>query len=281
MKKLFFIVLISVFILAVIGVNANNYINAGIVDYDVNFDGRIIKFNSPTVSIDGKVYVPVREYSEAIGASVYWNEEAKSVDIYYNELPDSFVSDNWEVFSAVKDRRTLYGYKDENGETVIEPKFNKAKEFHEGVAVIGLFNRDGQLVYGTISESGDVLLTPMFSYISGYSEGLCVLQRGRDSEYYYIDHNNIKVFDGKKFLFAGDFSQGYAYVKVSGVIPSEGSKLNGTPSTYSYIDKSGELATDKEWDQAYPFNSDGTAKVELDGRWMRIDKNFEVVEYLN
>ena len=302
MKKTLFIGLISVIILAVIGVNANNYINADIVDYDVNIDGRIIRFNSPTVSIDGKIYVPVREFAENMGAEVYWNGEEGKVSVFTSAKTEekTYKSDSWTVFSVADKSRPIhsiienkvvesgyhqkYGYKDENGNVVIEPIYDRAYDFHEGRAVvlpeqhnIGDVGEDE----GIIDETGNYIVAPLSVGWGGYhflnfSQGYAVKGNASYSRYCYIDRDGNEAFGGKSFRGADSFSEGYAVVMIKGTIyPSQNPEKE-----YTYIDLEGNIATELVFEYASSFRN-GTAIVTLDGQRMRIDKNFEVVEYLN
>ncbi len=64
-----------------------------IVYQEVNLviDGIVQKFDPPPIIIDGTSYVPVRPVSEALGASVWWNSESKTVGINKEDTKIAFI----------------------------------------------------------------------------------------------------------------------------------------------------------------------------------------------
>ena len=59
-----------------------------------------------------------------------------------------------------------YGYIDKNGKVVIEPQFDYAYPFSEGLAHV---NKDAK--YGFIDKSGKVVIEPQFDEAGAFSEG--------------------------------------------------------------------------------------------------------------
>ena len=58
-------------------------------------------------------------------------------------------------------------YVDLNGELVIEPQFDSARNFHHGVAVVIV---DGK--YGVIDKSGKFIIEPQYEYLGDCGNGL-------------------------------------------------------------------------------------------------------------
>ena len=68
----------------------------------------------------------------------------------------------------------LYGYIDTSGDVVIEPRFEWAYPFSEGLAVVALAV-DGKTKYGYIDTTGTVVIEPQFDGAGSFSEGLAAV----------------------------------------------------------------------------------------------------------
>ena len=66
-----------------------------------------------------------------------------------------------------------WGYIDKTGKVIIEPKFDEAADFSEGLArvKVGIF-------YGFIDFSGDFVIKPQFTWVKSFSEGLAAEHSG-------------------------------------------------------------------------------------------------------
>ena len=67
------------------------------------------------------------------------------------------------------DTNFKYGYCDRNGHLVVEPKYDQAGEFSEGLAAVTI---DGKVGY--IDTKGKLVISPQFAYAGDFSEGLAV-----------------------------------------------------------------------------------------------------------
>ena len=65
-----------------------------------------------------------------------------------------------------------YGFIDKSGKMVIEPQFDGASDFSEGLAQV---EKDGK--WGFIDKSGKVVIEPQFDWVSDFSEGLAKVRR--------------------------------------------------------------------------------------------------------
>ncbi len=136
-----------------------------------------------------------------------------------------------------------YGYTDLAGEWVLEPQFEDALDFSEGLAVI---RQEGQ--YGYINESGEFAIEPQFEAAQSFSEGLAAVMQNQ--QWGYIDLTGEMVIE-PQFDFANIFSEGLADVVVG-----------GQPG---FIDTNGEIAiTPQAFDFVQPF-SEGLAVFGLEG----------------
>lgn len=165
-----------------------------------------------------------------------------------------------------------WGYKDEKGNVVIEPKFVIADEFSpEGMAAVAT---EKEWLY--IDTTGAVVIRP-FIFDNGpdyFSEGLARFTE--DGKFGFFDRSG-KVVIGPRFDFAFPFSEGLAAVCAGCREEREGEHARMTGGKWGYIDKSGEIAIPLEFSDARGFEG-GRARVKLDGNWVTIDTEGSLVE---
>lgn len=266
-------------------------------DYSLTYNGSNLIFKGNIVMIDGKTYVPLREFAEKLDIFLEWTPnnnislEQKGTNGIETGIEPyalseySFVGDDWVVFQG---ENGLYGYKDADGKVVIEPQFEGACEFSEGRALV-YESHEGETINdvvweGYIDVKGNLVIPYKFcSSGANFGADRAFFRNGVAkvtlsnfiAESIYINRNGENAFN-KKFIRAKTFSEGLAAVMISG---PRFVAQNPPPEKWSFIDEKGEFATEKVWDYVYPFQN-GRAKVKLDGKWMYIDKNFEVIEYI-
>ncbi len=202
--------------------------------------------------------------------------------------------------AAVCHKKTeKWGYMDPTGKIVIPPQFDRAFEFHEGVAVI---EDDGK--YGYVDKAGRIVMQPQFDWAESMQEGLAVIKK--DGKYGYMDKTG-KIVIPPKYISADGFSGGVAIVKMEtengekqGVIDKTGKWLfdldykilrsdyskpfeNGTAviytSNYKYgiINKTGKVLFPPKFDKVTDFHGD-LAAVQKGGKWGFINKKGEYVK---
>lgn len=121
-----------------------------------------------------------------------------------------------------EDPDLVAGYIDEIGKVVIAPRFELARDFHEGLAYVelanwrGFINREGRTVARTEAPAA-----------KDFHEGLAAVgANGPGGRWGYVDRRG-HVAIKSQYLFAGDFSEGLAAVVVE----------NGK---YGFIDQRGK-----------------------------------------
>lgn len=150
-----------------------------------------------------------------------------------------------------------YGFIDQQGDWVVEPIYDDARSFHDGLAAV-----KSEQKYGFINTNGDLVIPPVHdSSYSNFSEGLVIV--GSLSSQRFIDKNGNFIND-KTYGYARDFSDGLAVV--SNVFGGE----------QGYIDKRGNWVVQPVYDMAYDFN-EGVAAVRLGNKWGYISKNGNIV----
>ena len=144
-----------------------------------------------------------------------------------------------------------YGYVDKAGRIAIQPQFDFADSFSEGLALVKIGNSGQQAApeYGYINRSGQVVIQPQFRDASPFSEGLAQVrflnEDGKGWHCGYIDKRGELVIQ-PQFSACSSFSEELAGVQIDG--------------KYGYIDKTGQLALRPQFDFAGHF-SEGLARV--------------------
>ena len=189
-----------------------------------------------------------------------------------------------------------WGYIDQRGQVVIQPQFNFASKFSEGLAVVeidhkkGYINQSGQIViqpqfnetygfseglaavriismwgygyidkFGYIDKSGQIAIQPHFDRTSSFSKGLAAIKI--DNNWGYIDQTGRVVIQ-PQFIEALNFSEELASVKIG--------------TKWGYIDQTGRVIIPMEFDEAFPF-SEGLAAVWSNKKSGYIDQTGQVV----
>ncbi|MFA7686346.1 MAG: WG repeat-containing protein [Moheibacter sp.] len=79
-----------------------------------------------------------------------------------------------------EDENGKYGYKNNEGDVVIIPKYDHAEDFSEGLAVVGLNFKTSSgwydTKYGYINESGEEVIQIIYVYASDFKNGTASVQ---------------------------------------------------------------------------------------------------------
>jgi hypothetical protein len=185
-------------------------------------------------------------------------------------------------------RGVKMGYVDQTGEWVIEPKFEGAQDFAEGVASVSFNGK-----WGYIDPTGQFVIEPQFDYADNFSEGLAaVVQEGK---WGFIDSTGQFAVE-PQYDGASRFSEGLAVAYVAGqggfinpsggvVIPfqfqaasnfSEGLAAVSPTGKWGYVDPSGKMVVEAQYDFANDF-SEGLAAVTQGSQSGYIDPTGQVV----
>lgn len=151
----------------------------------------------------------------------------------------------------------LWGYVDNKGTFVINPQFENAHPFFNGLARVV---SDGKVGY--IDSDGKYLVQPQFQDGSDFSEGYAFVVT--DNSYpICINTKGKEVFTLKGAEVVSNFSEGFAMYK------NESGK-------FGYVDTKGNSAITPRFDRASDF-SEGLAAVQLGEKWGFIDKEGNIV----
>lgn len=154
-------------------------------------------------------------------------------------------------------------YIDQQGNVIIEPRFNEAWPFHEGLALVEV---GGKLGY--INKSGDMVIETnmVHSYeLVGHEEQLFFSEGmaayiDNENRWGYINNTGEIVVE-PLFTSAYPFTDGLGGVTVAG---------EGGEPEYGYINKNGDFVVEPQYESAAPFN-DGLAWVSTGTKSFFID----------
>jgi hypothetical protein len=149
---------------------------------------------------------------------------------------------------------TRFGYIDSQGKVVIQPIYNTAYHFSEGLARVNQGKASGY-----INTKGELVIPYRFSKTSDFSEGLAAVSLTVGGKYGFIDTSG-KFVISPRFDYVYPFSDGAAAVMLNG--------------KYGYIDKTGKYILAPQLTMAQPF-SEGLAFVERNGVSFYINKKGE------
>ena len=103
MKRKLFIILcliaFSLFVATMVFAFSTKQYIANEVDYAIIIDEEDYNFTGPIVTINDKTYLPVREFANALGYRVDWNEERREVSIM--DQRDCFIDDVYTTREGV------------------------------------------------------------------------------------------------------------------------------------------------------------------------------------
>jgi hypothetical protein len=158
-----------------------------------------------------------------------------------------------QSLKSYKDTNGKWGYKNQSGIIVIQPKFEIAGSFSDN----GLANVMSNEKWGYIDKSGKFVIQPQFDDAGSFDyNGLAVVKL--NGKYGYINKTGELVIK-PQFGYASYFSDnGLANVVLNG--------------EWGFIDETGKFVIRPQFDDAWGFDDNGIAPVKLNGVWGYIDK---------
>jgi hypothetical protein len=195
-----------------------------------------------------------------------------------------------EGLAQFKDKKGKYGYKNQQGKIVIQPKFDEASGFSEGLAPVSVGGK-----WGFIDKNGEFVLPPTFKAAYRFSDGYARVE-DLNAVDHFVDHSfNFKFEKGElaiafptEGLMATKVGEKYGYVRADGTWAIEPNFENAqefssglaAASTdgklLGYIDKSGHFIIPEQFELAMGF-SNGLAVVEQHGQRSVIDQEGKIV----
>ncbi len=95
------------------------------------------------------------------------------------------------IIETVENGHSKFGYVDQKGNTIIEPQFGNAANFHEGLAAV----QDTQTgLWGYIDPDGKYVIEPKYGNAFNFSEGLAFVEFRNSDERLCIDRSGKVIF---------------------------------------------------------------------------------------
>ncbi len=168
-----------------------------------------------------------------------------------------------------------WGFMDRTGRLIVEPWFDYASSFSQGLAMIRMGPRKGGK-WGFINKAGEIVMQPQFSSARDFQGGCAVVSVGgtwKDGQLTRGRWAFADKFGKLTFVpsvdYLGNFSDGLAIVQVG--------------KKWGFVDRAGKLAIESKFYQVRDF-SQGRAAFEKrpedsasNGRWGYIDKSGTIV----
>lgn len=151
------------------------------------------------------------------------------------------------------------GFINEKGEMVLSPQYNSATMFHDGKAWVVRPDNAPEL----IDKKGEVILEyKKGRIIHSFSEGLSIVYDDNDN-YWVINEKGETIFSlPEKHIFFSNYTEGLAVVR--------------NKKDYGYVDKDGKIVINCQFDYAKPFKN-GKAIVKQGDMYGVIDKEGKYV----
>lgn len=213
------------------------------------------------------------------------------------ELPyENIAPDEENEMFMFMDNNKLYGYFNEKGEVIVEPKYSKAFPFEDGVAVVSPSDgKEENKKWGVIDKENNYVIEPEYSSITYLGEGLFAVAKDEaeiygdidltkqaimtkegktltDFSYYFVGglespkmkNGYISVFDGEKtFLLdsKGKKAKDLPEIEGKGELEYRGKAVKAAmDNRLSYYNTKGELLWEE--DNSYNLLGEGIVKEE-------------------
>ena len=163
-----------------------------------------------------------------------------------------------EGLLAVKNNDDKWGFIDKKGNIVIEPQWDEAESFSNGLAAVSLNGK-----YGYINTSGQLIITPTWEYVSKFNESgtAFVIQNMDNPEVGFINTKG-------EYIATTQYTACHGYGENLLTVCQNGK--------WGFIDVNGNTIIEPQYTDASVF-SNGLANVEIDGVGAYINKEGNVI----
>jgi hypothetical protein len=156
-----------------------------------------------------------------------------------------------------------WGFIDASGDVIVEPRFDRAWRFSEGLALVQQGDR-----YGYIHPDGQFAIDPRFHDALFFSEGLAPVQI-EDGTWGYIDTEGAFVVEPRFHLDPSTNEKNGSRFD-NGLVPTR------SGDRYGFRGRDGDERIEARFDNAWYF-ADGLARVRVDDSWGYIGTDGEWV----
>lgn len=231
------------------------------------------------IDIDGNVVIKIQydfveNFSKGL-AFVGMGDRVGFIDKTGKFMKERLVFSDGLAKKSGKDYK--FGFVDNEERFVINPQYDDAGDFSEGLARVGIGDWN-MAKWGYIDNRGHYVIQPQYDEAGDFSEGLAkvAIINGYTSSgddvynYGFIDKNGNFVIS-PKYNYAEDFSNGLAKVFIGEV-----DYMGWKTGKWGVINKEGTVVANIKYDDLGDF-SDGLAYAKIGGRYGFIDEKGEMV----
>lgn len=171
------------------------------------------------------------EYRNKKGEKIFGEFDRHSLSFAENLACVAVSKDGWN-FS--------FGYMDEQGKLVVEPKYFRGGSFSEGLACVCIHEGEPDMLpaypfgkWGYISKDGKLLIPATYDDAGNFHDGMAQIRAGKEALCGYINSKGESVIPAR-------YSQGYDF--------SDGLALVRDGNQWKYLDKEGKavISTDAQ-----------------------------------
>ncbi len=209
------------------------------------------------INHDGRVVIPPQfiwamNFWHGLG-DVYVCGRYASIDASGRLFPRRIAVEG-QLIPWVQDGK--FGFVDASGKFKIEPTFEFALPFSEGLAAVQVDNR-----WGYIDGAGNQVIQPKFGSASNFRDGVALAE---------FDSGGVLINISGEIIASGYDLPPYPYSISDGRVPATKGEKAG------YLDTQGKVVIPFTYDEVRPF-AHGLAPVEKDGKWGYIDRDGHVL----
>jgi uncharacterized protein (TIGR02145 family) len=157
-----------------------------------------------------------------------------------------------------------FEYIDKEGKIMINPQFEEASVFRNGIALVKTSGKDAK--WGFIDEKGSYVINPKYKYATVFNEGLAwvVVENGAPTAINEKGEIKITLKNAEDVRL---FSEGLAAFST---VDKDGKKKWG------FIDKNGNVKINPQFDQVSRFSESKCAVANEERKWGYIDDNGKI-----
>lgn len=171
------------------------------------------------------------------------------------------------------DKTGKYGFIDSTGKFVINPQFDDAGEFSEGLACARIGSKETG-AYGFINYKGQYEIIPSYNNVSDFLDGYAIVRI--NNKYYFINRKGKIVFPERRYIRKRISKEVISTIIEQGYNDSrffsEGLAAVKIDKKWGYINKKGKIVIAPQFDEAYDF-SEGLAVVIISKKFGYINRD--------
>lgn len=162
-------------------------------------------------------------------------------------------------------QKDKYGYFDLEGKIAINPQFEFATAFREGLALVKLSGDNGK--WGYIDKSGKFVINAIYKDATVFKDGLAWVISDNSAPSAIEKNGNI-IFTLKEANEVRLFSEGLAAFSIADAV---------NYMSWGFVDKTGNQIINAQFDEVGDFTEGKCAVMNKEGKWGYIDKSGKII----